>query len=678
MKKLICIIITIATLFLVSCGGTTPIEEPTETPAPGARYRGVVEGKSRILLFHGGTLWYYSKVDGESYNFCFDPLCRHSLKNDFCISRLFSNHLYMTEGCVYSEKYDRFYFTRGQNIYSTSFDASDLKLEYSFGENGKIDRSLKSADLIEYNTNLSCLRIHGDYLFFIRANDDTGTWQIVRYNIVTKKAEEMTASEGEWITSYEIADDYIYFKTLKDNMIKLFTTDFDFKELKEVDDSLNITATNAHVEVYYDGYFYGRKVNIVDGAETDGELYRINPLTNEKKLIAKDDRLGNGSSTILCADKNGLYFSTWNYVATGIVTDSIMGPHEVGTANNNIWRVSYDGEFTKVLDFPRGEIDTINIVDGGAVIHFGRIYHKQINIDEPEAVAFVYVMFEIDENGNFVNPKPIGNNAANEELIEFFEGYQNGETPSTPTETTAATTATTATTAGEPITVGQFVPTGYQKYSILSAKKDIETPSGVILISVEDDDTADTWYYDKKSGEIRVLCSDPDCDHVFFNDTVTWTYDLDCPAAMMGNFLDFFASFSFAPVYVNGRVYFTCLSGMYSCTENGGDVREEFKFSENTNYVKERQKYLDGKFPFIRIFSDGRSIFFYHYENKNGFLQYRYDTWTRELYDMTDDLEKAASALGYTVYVDSAVDGKIYLARVKELLKDEHCAEQLY
>ena len=200
MKKLICIIITIATLFLVSCGGTTPIEEPTETPAPGARYRGVVEGKSRILLFHGGTLWYYSKVDGESYNFCFDPLCRHSLKNDFCISRLFSNHLYMTEGCVYSEKYDRFYFTRGQNIYSTSFDASDLKLEYSFGENGKIDRSLKSADLIEYNTNLSCLRIHGDYLFFIRANDDTGTWQIVRYNIVTKKAEEMTASEGEWIT----------------------------------------------------------------------------------------------------------------------------------------------------------------------------------------------------------------------------------------------------------------------------------------------------------------------------------------------------------------------------------------------------------------------------------------------------------------------------------------------
>ena len=102
------------------------------------------------------------------------------------------------------------------------------------------------------------------------------------------------------------------------------------------------------------------------------------------------------------------------------------------------------------------------------------------------------------------------------------------------TETAAATTATTATTAGEPITVEQFVPTGYQKYSILSARKDIETPNCVILTTIKDHNTRNTWYYDKKSGAIRVLCSDPDCDHVFFNDTSTWAFDLDCPAAMMG------------------------------------------------------------------------------------------------------------------------------------------------
>ena len=50
-------------------------------------------------------------------------------------------------------------------------------------------------------------------------------------------------------------------------------------------------------------------------------------------------------------------------------------------------------------------------------------YHGGIATEDD---AHYYVdeihFFEIDENGNFVNPKPIGNNAANEELIEFFEG----------------------------------------------------------------------------------------------------------------------------------------------------------------------------------------------------------------------------------------------------------------
>ena len=163
-------------------------------------------------------------------------------------------------------------------------------------------------------------------------------------------------------------------------------------------------------------------MNIVDGVATDGELYRINPLTGEKTLIAKDDRLGSGSSQILCADKNGVYFSAWEYAATGIVEDDIQGRHEVGTANNNIWRISYDGEFTKVLDFPRGEIQTMNFVEDGAIILFSRIYHKEINVDDPDAIAVVYVLFEIDEDGNLVNPKPIGKDSENEELIEFLKG----------------------------------------------------------------------------------------------------------------------------------------------------------------------------------------------------------------------------------------------------------------
>ncbi|MBO4429421.1 MAG: hypothetical protein J5832_05655 [Clostridia bacterium] len=695
MKKTICFLIIILSLFLVSCGGTTPtstqsatsaveVTEPTIVPVANSRYHGVVEATSRILLISGSTLWYYSKADGESYHFCFDPLCQHSLKNGFCVSRLFPHLDYTYERCVYSEKYNRFFFARGQNIYSTSFDASDLKLEYSFGEEGKIDRSLTAGEMNQYDNYISNLKIYGDYLYFRRANDDFGVWQIIRYDIRTQKIAEMTPDTGEWITSYAIVDDYIYFKTLGDGWkIRFFTTDLDFNERHEVDDSISIAASNSSVEVYYGGYFYERNVNIVDGVATDGELYRINPLTGEKTLIAKDDRLGSGSSQILCADKNGVYFSAWEYAATGIVEDDIQGRHEVGTTHNNIWRISFDGEFTKVLDFPRGEIETMNFVSGGVIVFFKGIYHKEINVESPEAAGMVYVLFEIDENGNFVNPKVIGKDAENADLVKLFEGDWQSVAPSTPTETTAATTAvtasasesttattaataTTATTAtsttGEPIIVDPFVSAGYQRYSNLSLQKDVKTPGGVVLTSVDDKTTQNTWYYDKESGEMKIFCSDPDCEHVFFTDTFAWTYTLDCPAAMMGKIYHFFTDFSYAPVYVNGRVYFAILSGMYSCKENGGDVREEFKFSENTDYIKERQKYIDDKFPFIRIFSDGRSVFFYHYEDKKGFLQYRYDTWTRELYDMTDDLEKAAATLGYTVYVDSAADGKIYLS----------------
>ena len=434
MKKTICFLIIILSLFLVSCGGTTPtstqsatsaveVTEPTIVPVANSRYHGVVEATSRILLISGSTLWYYSKANGESYHFCFDPLCRHSLKNGFCVSRLFPHLDYTYERCVYSEKYNRFYFARGQNIYSTSFDASDLKLEYSFGEEGKIDRSLTSGEMLQYENRISDLKSYGDYLYFRRQSDEFGIWQIVRYDIRTHKTEEMTPDKGEWITSYAIVDDYIYFKTLGDGWeIRFFTTDLDFKERHEVDDSISIAASNSSVEVYYGGYFYERNVNIVDGAETDGELYRINPLTGEKTLVAKDDRLRIGSTQILCADKDGVYFSADERFVTGTVETSIEGLHDVVTINNNVWRISYDGEFTKVLDFPRGEIQTMNFVDGGVILYFMPIYHKEINVRDPEYVGMVYVLFEIDEDGNFVNPKPIGKDSENEELIEFLKG----------------------------------------------------------------------------------------------------------------------------------------------------------------------------------------------------------------------------------------------------------------
>ena len=423
MKKIVCLIIVFASLFLASCGGkatgttqTEATENPTPITAPytSASHYAAVDTPSRILLFHGGTLFYYSKADGESYHFCFDPLCRHPLRSH-CVARQFMSHTSRIDACVYSEKYNRFYFARGQKIYSTSFDASDLKLELSLGENGIIDGS-GSQETMSYDFYIRRIRIYGDYIYFLHANDDSGKWQILRYNIITRKAEEMTSGKTEWVISYELANEYIYFKTLdNNNYFKYYTTDMDFNDRKVVTDPIYFENPGVSMGLYDGKYFY-------DETARGKELYRLDPLTNEKELIVKDDRL-TGCADMLCVKENdGVYVTSENVVALGYIIDEVHGKYDVGTNKNIIWRVSFDGEFTKVLDFQRGQIDTMNFVDGGVVIHFSRIYHKEINVEDPKTAGSVFVLFEIDENGMFVNPKPIGNNADNEDLIEFFNG----------------------------------------------------------------------------------------------------------------------------------------------------------------------------------------------------------------------------------------------------------------
>lgn len=425
MKKILSLTIIVALLFLVSCEkspvtptGTTASTttfETTTAPITSASHYAAVESPSRILLFHGGTLWYYSKADGESYRFCFNPLCQHSIKEN-CSARWFMSHYCRSDGCVYSEKYNRFYFSRGQNIYSCSFDASDFKLEYSFGENGKILSSFQTIELFTYDFFVRRMLIYDDYIYFIRTNAETGRWQLVRLNIKNHKIDEMTSADDEWVLGYEIANGYIYFKTFdSDNIIRHYTADMSLKERKLVLDPIYFDNIGVSLGLFDGEYFYEEIAN-------GQELYKINPLTGEKSLIVKDERL-TGNADLLCVRENdGIYVVAENIIYLGTIESEVFGTQYIGTSNNNVWKISFDGEFEKVLDFPRGDIETMNFVEEGVIIHFSQIYHKEINVEDPERAAFVFVLFEIDENGNFVNPKPIGNNANNEDLITFFEG----------------------------------------------------------------------------------------------------------------------------------------------------------------------------------------------------------------------------------------------------------------
>ena len=90
MKKLIAIIIAVIAviLLLASCGeqvldttseNTTVNSEIKVGIYAASLNHPAIEMKSRVLLA-GQTdqLYYYSKADGESYPFCFIPLCQHT------------------------------------------------------------------------------------------------------------------------------------------------------------------------------------------------------------------------------------------------------------------------------------------------------------------------------------------------------------------------------------------------------------------------------------------------------------------------------------------------------------------------------------------------------------------------------------------------------------------------
>ena len=243
-------------------------------------------------------------------------------------------------------------------------------------------------------------------------------------------------------------------------------------------------------------------------------------------------------------------------------------------------------------------------------------------------------------------------------------------TASTTAEPTTASEATATTNANpyEPTTVSR-ITSGCARYSDNFKKQDVETPTKVIFSSFTYYDNGILEYFDKNDGEMHVFCGDPSCDHSFFSDEGKRGFKATCPAAMMTEMTNRLSNLTIAPLFIGGRVYFVCYSGLYSCTDAGGDLREEFKFGDNNNLQNELKKIQNERFAIMSVLDDGKNIFFCHIDDEKNIVQYRYDTSTRILYDMTAEMKKAEASLGHRVLIDRLADGKIYLAAYSGAIK---------
>ena len=395
MKKVICFFVIIATLTLVSCNENMPRPEKKTEPYAASMMHASVELASRVLLVKTGGIWYYSKADGESYPFCFNPLCRHTFQEK-CTMIYFNHTNCLTSQVVYCEENDRVYIGRGQKIYSMSFDASDVRLECSLGENGDLSEMTYNTDLIR---NLRC---KDKYLYFIYNNDLTGNEQVIRYDIETKKLKEMTSATDENIIAYEIADNYIYFRMVRSNNESgYFVSDLDFNNKKLDNNPITPVLGGMTMDVYDGEYFYGKDNKV--------GYYKHNPITGEKTLISEDSIITN-SAMILAVHDGYVYFSPF------------AKNEAYSTYYNSVYRISDDGKIEKVFDMPEMEIFSLNFVSDGVIINYAHIYINGTKRDDSTQKFQGFLHLSLDENGKFVNSIAIGEFSNDEDLITYLAG----------------------------------------------------------------------------------------------------------------------------------------------------------------------------------------------------------------------------------------------------------------
>ena len=237
---------------------------------------------------------------------------------------------------------------------------------------------------------------------------------------------------------------------------------------------------------------------------------------------------------------------------------------------------------------------------------------------------------------------------------------------------TTSTSFTSITTPEDDFSLEEIILNGHSVNKWQSTKEVLETDNIILLMSLRNNfnDCPVTSYYDKNTGEIKPFCSIDGCDH---NICVTQSdgtvlYATECAAGMLNH------EFMLGPngrtaIFLNSRIYFPFMFGLYSCTENADDIRAEFLFDESLDSDKETDRQNKFQWQFASMFVDGDNIFFRHVDDNGVVRQYRYDTVNRKLTDMTDALEREGKKIGLTLYVDHAIDGVVYLVGYKNVTK---------
>ena len=303
----------------------------------------MVETPTRVLYMYSDQLFYYNKIDGESYIFCFDPLCDHQLST--CISYKFTMTGIMggTQGIEYCAYNNRFYALRGQKLCSFNFDGGDIKIEYSFGENGGWD------ELYYDPFGLYSLKIYDHYAYMITIDSETGDRNLMRYDVASGEMRELTSQTDIYVSNYLLGYDCLYLFVLGEEGTALYRSNLDMEEIALVP---GIEGSSAS------GIFDGERLYFIE------YRYDYDSLTDTTEetplaLVALDFRRGevvrlqmleqDAVPRLLAVTDEYIYYTIYEPRYLGTMTDTRGNKNISYNSFSRLYRMEKDGSSPTVI-----------------------------------------------------------------------------------------------------------------------------------------------------------------------------------------------------------------------------------------------------------------------------------------------------------------------------------------
>ena len=265
---------------------------------------------------------YYSKVDGETYIYCFDPLCEH--KDCSAYGKQVHNLVFCN---------NRFYTGMLKNIYTFAFDGTD-------------ERILKLPEECDGFSFLFSQIYAYDQYVYITATAPNGNYHMLKIDTVTEKIIDLTEKLGRFIGISFFYNGKIYGSD-GGNLIRC---DLSFENIE----------TYAYPK-WNDYFTEGSSFITLETMKTEEGFtktigIKTYDMETEEETFIKTEVIGQEVSNILYIDENYFYFTA---NAPVVIGKSENGYDYTNNSGGKLYRVNRDGT-NCICIYENSKIELIN------------------------------------------------------------------------------------------------------------------------------------------------------------------------------------------------------------------------------------------------------------------------------------------------------------------------------